>query len=102
MSWFEVAAGAPFGTEELPYGIFSTAESTPRVGVAIGDRVLDLAAVAEAAGLDGEVFEQPSLNALLSLGPDAWAEGRELLQSLLEDDGRVATWSSRICIRSTR
>ena len=39
-----------------------------------------------AAGLDAEVFEQPSLNALMSLGPGVWAEGRELLQSLLDDD----------------
>ena len=89
MSWFDVPAGAPFGTEELPYGIFSTDGSHPRVGVAVGDRVLDLAAVAEGAGLDADVFEQPSLNPLMSLGPDAWAEGRGLLQALLsEESGR--------------
>ena len=91
MSWFTVAPGAPFGTEELPYGIFSTPDSPGssdgrrRVGVAVGNRVLDLAAVAGAAGLDAEVFEQTSLNALMSLGPDAWAEGRQLLQALLAD-----------------
>jgi fumarylacetoacetase len=94
MTWFEVAPAAPFGTEELPYGIFSTADSpddlaSRRVGVAIGDRVLDLAGMAHAAGLDGEVFTQPTLNPLMSLGPAAWAEGRHLLQSLLvEEDGR--------------
>lgn len=93
MSWFEVSPGAPFGIEELPYGIFSTDGGdhphTRRVGVAIGDRVLDLTGVAEAAGLEGDVFAQPSLNPLMSLGPGAWAEGRHLLQSLLtEEDGR--------------
>ena len=92
MSWFEVAPGAPFGTEELPYGIFSTNDhdgGSRRVGVAIGDRVLDLAGLAESAGLEGEVFAQPSLNPLMSLGPDAWAEARHLLQSLLaEESGR--------------
>lgn len=95
MSWFEVAPDAPFGVDELPYGVFSLAGSDGndpgerRVGVAIGDRVLDLAGMAHAAGLDGEVFTQPSLNPLMSLGPDAWAEGRHLLQSLLvEEDGR--------------
>lgn len=95
MSWFEVAPDAPFGVDELPYGIFSRADADGgdpgerRVGVAIGDRVLDLAGVAHAAGLDGEVFTQPSLNPLLSLGPNAWAEGRHLLQALLvEEDGR--------------
>src|SRR4051795_4864148 len=95
MSWFEVTPDAPFGTEELPYGIFTGIDSDGtdpgerRVGVAIGDRVLDLAGMAQAAGLDGEVFTQPSLNPLMSLGPDAWAEGRHLLRSLLdEEDGR--------------
>ncbi len=92
MTWFEVAPGAPFGTEELPYGIFSTDGGVPsdrgarRVGVAIGDRVLDLAGMAASAGLEGEVFLQPSLNPLMSLGPDAWAEARQLLQSLLDEE----------------
>jgi fumarylacetoacetase len=90
MSWFEVAPDAPFGTEELPYGIFSTADGGGRrVGVAVGDRVLDLAAVAESAGHDAEVFTQPSLNPLMSLGPLVWAEGRALLTELLtEEAGR--------------
>lgn len=90
MSWFEVAAGAPFGTEELPYGIFTTENSDlRRVGVAIGDQVLDLAGMAHAAGLEGEVFQQPTLNPLMSLGPAAWAEARHLLQALLaEESGR--------------
>ena len=90
MSWFEVVPGAPFGTEELPYGIFTTADSdVRRVGVAIGDQVLDLAGMARAAGLEGEVFQQPTLNPLMSLGPEAWAEARHLLQALLvEESGR--------------
>jgi fumarylacetoacetase len=91
MSWFQVPPDAPFGTEELPYGIFSTPgdDGPRRVGVAIGDRVLDLRAMAEAAGLDAEVFDQPSLNPLMSLGPDAWAAGRHLLTDLLsEEPGR--------------
>ena len=90
MSWFEVVPGAPFGTEELPYGIFTTADSeVRRVGVAIGDQVLDLAGMAQAAGLEGEVFQQPTLNPLMSLGPEAWAEARHLLQALLvEESGR--------------
>ena len=87
MSWFEVAPGAPFGTEELPYGIITTEDSdVRRVGVAIGDQVLDLARMAHAAGLEGEVFQQATLNPLMSLGPDAWAEARQLLQALLEED----------------
>lgn len=35
-----------FSYHNLPYGIFSTAHSAPRVGVAIGDWVLDLSVLA--------------------------------------------------------
>ncbi len=86
MSWFTVADNAPFGVAELPYGVFSVAGAEPRVGVAIGDQVADLAAVMEAAGGDPAPYRQPSLNAFLALGPASWQETRELLQRLLADE----------------
>jgi fumarylacetoacetase len=36
-----------FSYQNLPYGVFSTPHTTPRVGVAIGDWVLDLSVLAE-------------------------------------------------------
>jgi fumarylacetoacetase len=81
MSWFAVADGAPFGTGELPYGVFSVGNGPPRVGAAIGDQVLDLAA----AGRDPATFRQPSLNTFLAKGPAAWAETRQWLQGVLDD-----------------
>ncbi len=103
MSWFEVPAGAPFGTEELPYGIFSTADSPRRVGVAVGDRVLDLAAVAEAAGLEADVFRaaqpQPADESRTrSPGPRVAGCCRRCSTTT----SRAGTWSSRTCIHSTR
>jgi fumarylacetoacetase len=89
VSWVEVADSAPFGLAELPYGVFSTDGNPPRVGVAVGDRVLDLAAVSRAAGRDPAAFEQPTLNPFLSRGAQVWAETRALVQSVLtEDSGR--------------
>ena len=85
MSWFAVAPGAPFGTTELPYGIYSRPGEPPRVGVAVGDQVLDLAGMWQAAGRDPGVFIQPSLNPYLAQGPVVWAETRRLLQSALSD-----------------
>ena len=50
-SWVE-SANAPdtdFPIQNLPFGIFGTASSPrPRVGVAIGDQIVDLMALAEA------------------------------------------------------
>jgi hypothetical protein len=47
-AFFEVPADHDFSIHNLPYGIFSTPLTTPRVGVAIGDFVLDLSVLADA------------------------------------------------------
>ncbi|VVE12353.1 fumarylacetoacetase [Pandoraea terrigena] len=86
-----------FPLQNLPYGVFSTAsQPTPRVGVAIGDQVLDLAAL-EAAGVlkvleagGTTVFSQPVINAFVSLGSAAWRATRARLTSLLAVDGDAA------------
>ena len=85
MSWFDVDPGAPFGTTELPYGVFSRAGGPPSVGVAVGDQVLDLAGMWRAAGGTRPIFAQPSLNQFLAQGRVAWAETRRLLRSALSD-----------------
>lgn len=80
------AADTPFPLNNLPYGVFSTAESDPRCGVAIGDRVLDMAALDAAGllepGLQG-VFDLPYWNDLMELGPAVWAKLRAALQDML-------------------
>ena len=45
-TWVEGAAGSLHDIDNLPYGMFSHDEEEPRVGVRIGDFVLDLAPVA--------------------------------------------------------
>jgi len=79
---------SPFGLENLPYGAFSIGTESPRIGVAFGDSVLDLAAL-ERAGLvaEGGVFEAPVINPFLARGPDAWARVRHRLTELLSGGG---------------
>jgi len=78
-SWVESAhdPASDFPIQNLPFGIFRRAASdeAPRVGVAIGDQVLDLAACLDAGLLedvaDGPLSaacRAPSLNALMALG----------------------------------
>jgi fumarylacetoacetase len=83
-TWVDVADGSPFPIHNLPYGVFSLAGQAPRVGVAIGDQVLDLAALA-AAGLvdDRGAFAKHSLNAFLAQGRPAWQAVRRRLTDLL-------------------
>ncbi|KAJ1911227.1 hypothetical protein IWQ60_010240 [Tieghemiomyces parasiticus] len=91
-SFVPVAPESHFPLQNLPYGIFSTAACpNPRVGVAIGDQVLDLAALAglfdqhvpELQGRAAQVFTQPALNDYMSLGRPAWQATRSFVQRLL-------------------
>ena len=70
-------------TDELPYGVFSRPGQAPRVGAAIGEQVLDVGAALPDSDVDPADFAQPSLNAFLARGPDAWAATRRDLQQLL-------------------
>jgi fumarylacetoacetase len=80
-SWLELPAGTGFGLAALPFGSFSVHDGRRRTGVAIGDRVLDL------AGLTGDpVHATGTLNAFLERGPAAWATVRAELTALLSDE----------------
>jgi fumarylacetoacetase len=89
-SWVASAntADAPFPLNNLPYGVFSTADSDPRCGVAIGDMILDVAA-AEEAGLialtDAPLFDVPFWNEVMEEGPALWAALRARLTELLAE-----------------
>ncbi|TRW99487.1 fumarylacetoacetase [Paracoccus sp. M683] len=85
------APGGDFPVANLPYGVFSTAGSGPRCGVAIGDRVLDLAAMTEAGLLGRDAgewgFHEAGINRFMAAGPAAWAWLRRRLTDLLAEDG---------------
>ena len=54
-SWVASANGhADFPIQNLPFGVFSPRAGAPRGGIAIGDEILDLRSLSEAALLDGE------------------------------------------------
>jgi fumarylacetoacetase len=89
-SWVTGANSAetPFPLNNLPYGVFSTEGTEPRCGVAIGDMILDMAAL-ETAGLialaEGGVFHAPCWNGVMELGPDLWARLRARLTQMLAE-----------------
>ena len=92
-SWIPVESGSHFSIQNLPYGVFRPRpDEAPRVGVAIGDFVLDLGALEERGTFAGpalagqQVFNRPSLNAFMTLGRPAWREARETISRLLRED----------------
>lgn len=90
-SWVEVKPESDFPIQNLPFGIFKTADSTPRVGVAIGEYILDLSVLAKAKLFDKApwpfditVFEQRELNPFISLGKPITTAVREIISDLLQ------------------
>ena len=78
----------PFPLNNLPYGVFSLNGEDARCGVAIGDMILDMAALetAELISLDEDgAFDLPFWNDVMDLGPDVWAKLRTRLQEILAE-----------------
>ena len=90
-SWVNIPKDSDFSLHNLPYGIFSTASLTPRIGVAIGDQVLDLKTLAQAGvfndlGINTDTLQQATLNDYASQGNAAHRKVRQRLQELLQQD----------------
>ena len=89
-SFIAVDPTSDFPIQNLPYGVFSTpGNPTQRVGVAIGDYVLDLWELEQDSRLDVGplgVFSGPSLNAFMALGPKVWSRTRARISELLRHD----------------
>ncbi|WP_071795960.1 fumarylacetoacetase [Natronohydrobacter thiooxidans] len=89
-SWVESANApdCPFPLNNLPCGVFSTADTDPRCGVAIGDFVLDVAGLEEKGLLSltgGPLLDVPFWNDLMEAGPEIWAALRARLTALLAE-----------------
>ena len=88
-SFIEIATDSHFPIQNLPFGVFQPKQAKPRVGVAIGDLIVDLSVLEELGHFrapefqDRQVFSDGSLNAFLALGRSAWQKTREIVQHLL-------------------
>lgn len=96
-SWVDSAnrEGSDFPIQNLPFGVFRPASGgDARIGVAVGDSVLDLRELAGAGWLDASLVEccaAGTLNALMAAGPDAALALRRRLSRLLrEGNGEIS------------
>src|SRR5689334_2827751 len=89
-SFIPVDPASDFPIQNLPYGVFSAKDGlAPRVGVAIGDHVLDLWQLAQVCRIDVpdiSVFAASSLNPFMALGPKVWSKTRARISQLLRQD----------------
>ena len=77
-SWVESARGSDYPIQNLPLGIYRKRNSAekPRGGVAIGDQILDLAALGLRTGA--------TLNGIAALGPGKWKDLRKAVFAFLQ------------------
>ena len=88
-SFIDVPRDSDFPIQNLPYGVFSTrSDPRRRPGVAIGDFILDLAAISDAGLLPeaGETLKRATLNPFISLDRKARSGTRARISTLLRHD----------------
>ena len=92
-SWIDVDSDSHFPIQNLPFGVFRPSNGGDlHVCTIIGDYVIDLSILdlngvfANSNLQDTLVFDEPTLNAFMSLGRDAWKETRLILSNLFSED----------------
>ena len=87
-TWVEIPENSDFPIQNLPFGVFKTEQFSPRVGVRIGDKVLDLKALYVLGYLENlpfglETFDCDNLNELMKGGKQGSRELRNRISKLL-------------------
>ena len=96
------AAGTDFPIQNLPLGVFETADGRVGIGVAIGDQVVDLRVAREAALLGSlpaaiaGALEATTLNAVIALGRPALSAVRQAVQGMLRADTEAGRAAPRV------
>jgi fumarylacetoacetase len=87
-SFVPVDPKSDFPIQNLPYGVFSARGLAPRVGIAIGDYVLDLWELEQDGRLEVEIgtFAGSALNFFMQQGPKVWTKTRARISELLRAD----------------
>ena len=102
-TWIEIPKNSDFSIYNLPFGIFSTNKNSKRVGIAIGNNIIDLLACNELdifkdLNISNNVFENNFLNAFINLGKNKTNKVREIIQQQLTDESSKIKMSSVVII----
>ncbi|MFD3001803.1 fumarylacetoacetase [Pontibacter toksunensis] len=100
-SWIEIAPDSNFPIQNLPFGIFTTPDRDPRVGVAIGEYILDLCVLGQQdffvlIDMDPNVFHRPYLNDFIALGKPVWRAVRNRVSELLQNNNSEISGNSNL------
>ena len=87
-SWVNIPSNSDFSIQNIPFGIFKTASKSPRAGIAIGDKILDLQWLVENKFIDIPLHtvNQLYLNDFIGLGKPITNKVRYDIATLLKAD----------------
>lgn len=99
----DIPENSDFSIHNIPFGIFSTKDRSPRVGVAVGEHIMDLAAVAELDVFDFNtaLLEKDTLNDFISLGKEITSRVRKKIQFWLKDDNSVLAGKPELFVKQS-
>ncbi|MCW3124369.1 MAG: fumarylacetoacetase [Bacteroidetes bacterium] len=109
-SWVTVKPESDFPIQNLPFGVFKTATGNARIGVAIGEYILDLQALAKSGLLDTVAFDKnllskDTLNQFITLGKHVTNAVRERISELLNENNQElqgkAELKSRVLVKQS-
>lgn len=101
--WLSIAEDSDFSIHNLPFGVFSTSDRSSRLGVAIGDQIIDLVAADQAGvfanlNIPPAVLDRPYLNNLMGLGKVVSLQIRDRLQKQLCDAESALAKSAAVIV----
>lgn len=101
--WVPIPENSDFSIHNIPFGIFSDSNHTKRVGIAIGEQIIDLSKAAErgvftSLNFDISVFTNDFLNPFIDLGKDTTNAVRKLIQKELQNDASVLKGNHSVLI----
>ncbi len=103
LEFLRIPPGSDFTLNNLPFGIFSTPEHGARAGIAVGDDILDLVALAKenVFSFDVQVLDRPYLNDFIALGKEVTGRARTQVQGWLTEAQGSPVRPRHLCPRHT-
>lgn len=100
-SWIAVSSDSDFPIQNIPFGVFKTAEKSPRVATIIGDTVIDLDELAKRGyfsdlGVDITVFSQSYINDFMALGKKVARAVRDRISDLFEKNNTELVGNTQV------
>ncbi len=100
-TWVEIPKNSDFSIYNLPFGVFKNKKLSPRIGMAIGEKIVDLSVLHQegffsALFLPEGIFLKDTLNDLIALGKNQTRKIRNRVQQLLiSENGELRDHAAR-------